>query len=111
MLARRDAALRALADDTAAAAYLTRIERSAESRREMLLEVEILLGLECPPDLQAQRLALQVKHLRERFQSATTVGPNSAGECLLAWCAQPGVIDVRDRQRCERVFSAMEQAR
>jgi DNA repair protein SbcC/Rad50 len=111
MLARRDSALRALADDTAAAAYLTRIERGAELRREMLLEAEILLGLECPPDLQAQRLALQVKHLRERFQSVATIGPNTAGELLLAWCAQPGVVDARDRQRCERVFSAMERAR
>jgi hypothetical protein len=111
MLARRDAALRALADETAAAAYLTRVERGAESRREMLLEMEILLGLDCPPDLHAERLALQVKHLRDRFRSTATIGPNSAGECLLAWCAQPGVVDARDRQRCERVFSAMERAR
>lgn len=111
MLVRRDAALRALADEAAAAAYLTQIERDAELRREMLLEVEMLLGLECPPDLQAQRLALQVKHLRERFQRAATVGPNTAGELLLAWCAQPGVVDARDRLRCERVFAAMERAR
>ena len=111
MLARRDSALRALADESAAAAYLTRIERGTESRREMLFEVETLLGLECPPDLQAQRLALQVKHLRERFQGAATIGPSTAGELLLAWCAQPGVVDARDRQRCERVFSEMERAR
>ena len=110
MLVRRDAALRALADGTAAAAYLTQIERGAELRREMLLEVEILLGVECPPDLKVQRLALQVKHLRERFQNPTT-GANTAGHLLLAWCAQPGVVDARDRQRGERVFAAMERAR
>ena len=61
MIGRRDAALRALADEAAAAAHVARIERGAESRREMLLELELLLGLECPPELQAQRLALQVQ--------------------------------------------------
>jgi hypothetical protein len=111
MLARRDSALRALADETAAAACRTRIEGGAESRREMLLDMEILLGLECPPDLQAQRLALQVKHLRDRFQNAASIRPRTAGELLLAWCAQPGVLDARDRQRCERVISVMERAR
>ena len=64
MLARRDTALRALAGDAAAAAYASRIERGIESRREILLELEISLGLESPAELQAQRLALQVKQLR-----------------------------------------------
>ena len=109
MLARRDAALRALADETAAAAYLVRMDGGAESRREMLLELEMLLGLESPPDLQARRFELQVKQLRDRFQSATPIGTNTAGERLLAWCAQPGVADAGDRQRCDRVFSAMER--
>jgi hypothetical protein len=48
-----------------------------------------------------------VKQLRERFQGAAIAG--TAGERLLAWCAEPGVADARDRQRCERVFSAMER--
>jgi hypothetical protein len=111
MLARRDAALRALADETAAAAHLERIDGGAESRRELLLELEMLLGLQSPPDFQAQRFALQVKQLRDRFQSAAKIGSNTAGERLLAWCAQPGVADASDRQRCERVFSAMEGSR
>jgi len=111
MVGRRDAALRTLADEAAAGAHVTRIERGAESRREMLLELELLLGLECPLELRAQRRALQLKRLRERFQGAATSGANSVGERLLTWCAQPGVADARDRQRCERVFSAMEHAR
>jgi hypothetical protein len=110
MLARRNAALRALTDEAAAGAHLARIDGNAESRREMLLELEMLLGLECPPELQAQRFALQVKQLRDRFQSAAKIGSNTAGERLLAWCAQPGVADALDRQRCERVFSAMERS-
>ena len=70
-----------------------------------------LLGLECPPELQGQRRALQLKQLRDRFQGAAPAGANNAGERLLAWCAQPGVADARDRQRCEQVFAAMEQTR
>jgi hypothetical protein len=111
MIGRRDAALRALGDKAAAVAHVMRIESCAESRREMLLEVELLLGLECPPELQGQRRVLQLKQLRDRFQGAAPARANNAGERLLAWCAQPGVADARDRQRCERVFSAMEQVR
>ena len=111
MVGRRDAALRALADEAVAAAHVMRIERGSESRQEMLLGLELLFGLESPPELQAQRRALQLKQLRERFQGAATTGANSAGDRLLLWCAQPGVADARDRQRCERVFSAMEHAR
>ena len=84
--------------------------RGIESRREILLELEIALGLESPAELQAQRLALQVKQLRQRFQSAATAGGGSAGERLLAWCAEPGIADASDRKRCERVFSAIGKA-
>jgi hypothetical protein len=111
MIGRRDAALGALGDKVAGVAHVVRIETGAESRRKMLLEAELLLGLECPPELQGQRRALQLKQLRDRFQGAALAGANNAGERLLAWCAQPGVVDARDRQRCERVFSAMEQVR
>jgi hypothetical protein len=110
MVARRDAALSALSGEAAAADYASRIEHSVESRREILLGLEMSLGLESPAELQAQRLTLHVKQLRDRFQSAATAGAGTAGERLLAWCAAPGVADVRDRQRCERAFSAMEKA-
>lgn len=110
MLARRDAALHALADHAAAAGYASRMERGMESRAEILLELELSLGLESPAELHAQRLALQVKQLRRRFQDAATPGGGPAGERLLAWCAEPGIADARDRRRCERVFAAIEKA-
>src|SRR5471032_2252409 len=72
MAARRDAALGALSDAAAATEHLARIERRAGSRREGLLELELLLGLESPPEYQPQRLALQVKKLRVLFSGTAT---------------------------------------
>ncbi len=111
MVARRDAALRALAESAAAAEYAARIDRGIELRREILLELEISLGLESPAELQAQRLALQVKQLKRRFQDAATPGAGPADERLLAWCAEPGIADTQDRKRCERVFAAVAKVR
>ena len=113
LVARRDAALHALADAAAAGDYVARIEQGARSRHECLLELEMLLKLDSPPELQAQRLALQVKQLKERFSSAAS-GTGSAStpvDLLLLWCAQPGVADARDRPRFERVLAAMERVR
>ena len=111
MLARRDAALGALSEAAAAGKYLARMEQGAVSRREGLLELELLLSLESPPEFQPQRLALQVKKLKERFSSGASTGAVTAAERLLVWCAQPGVADALDRQRCERILAKVEQAR
>ena len=111
LTARRDAALNALLEAAATGDYPARIERGIESRREGLLELELLLGMESPAEFQAQRLALQLKQLRERFKGAATVSAEAAGERLVAWCAQPGVADAGDRQRCERGFSKIEKSR
>ena len=111
MLARRDAALASLPDADAAAKYLARMEQDAGSRREGLLELELLLGMESPAEIQPQRLALQVRQLKERFSSAASASPVNAGERLVVWCAQPGVADALDRQRFERILSRVEQAR
>lgn len=110
MLARRDAALGALADRAAAAVHVSRMERGTESRCGILLELELSLGLESPAELHARRLALQVNQLRQRFQDAATPGVGPAGERLVAWCAAPGVADARDRSRCERVFAAIRKS-
>ncbi|MBL0142424.1 MAG: DUF349 domain-containing protein [Betaproteobacteria bacterium] len=111
MAARRDAALAALVEASTAGQYRPRIERGSQARREGLLELEMALGLESPAELQPQRLALQVKLLKERFGGGAAAGGGTAGDRLLAWCAQPGVADGSDRERRDRVFSAMGQAR
>jgi hypothetical protein len=111
MLARRDAALAALSDAGAAGKYLAQMEQAAAARREGLLELELLLGMDSPAEIQPQRLALQVKKLKERFSSAASAGAVTAAERLLAWCAQAGVADALDRQRCERILARVEQMR
>jgi hypothetical protein len=111
MAARRDAAMCALSDAGIAGKHVAAIERNVAPRREILLELELVLGLDSPVAFQAQRLALQVKQLKERFRSAVTVTADTAGERLLAWCALPGVADALDRQRSERIFARVGEAR
>lgn len=111
LLARRDAALGALADAAAAGKYRARMDKGSAARREALVELELLLGMDSPAEVQQQRLALQVKKLKERFSSAASAGPVTAPERLVAWCAQPGVADALDRQRCERILFRVETAR
>jgi len=108
---RRDAARKALTDEDARADLLEQMEEGAAARRDALLELELLLGLDSPPDLQPQRIALQVKRLRDRFKGAAPGGADPADQLLLGWCVQPGVADVRDRQRCERIVAALEKRR
>jgi hypothetical protein len=71
----------------------------------------LMLGMDSPPEIQPQRLALQVKKLKERFSSTASAGALTAGERLVGWCAQPGVADALDRQRCERIIRRVEQMR
>jgi hypothetical protein len=107
LVTRRDQALAALADPAARSAYATRLAASTPARRDRLLELEMMLGLASPPDMQPQRLALQVQQLRDRFQSAARTDTQSPAERLVAWCAEPGIADERDRQRSAQILAAV----
>ena len=111
MIARRDAALRAASDASAADEYLARMEGNSDSLRQSLVELELLLGLDSPAEFQQYRLALQVKQLKERFKGGATAGNSTPGELLLAWCAQSGVRGTLDQQRCDRIVSKLAQTR
>jgi hypothetical protein len=106
MLERRDAALAALGDAAAAVEHIAHMEGSAQWRREGLAELELALGLPTPAQYQADRLALQMKKLKERFGKAAASSASDT-ELLLEWCAEPGVCDALDRQRSEAIFSRM----
>jgi hypothetical protein len=105
MVQRRDAALRALTEPGARGEYLGRIEKAAGARREALVELELLLGMDTPAEFRAQRMAVQMKQLKQRFDRSATADAGGAGERLVACCAQPGIADALDRQRCERIFA------
>ena len=107
MNARLEAALRALGDAALAGDYGKRLTQAASQRLEDLLALELLLGLDTPPELQAERLALQVKQLRDRFKNAVSAASQDPGERLCDLCAQAGVFEARDRARLQRVFAAM----
>ena len=109
MAARRDAALHALSEPSAGAAYRARIEQGMAARGERLLELELALGLDSPPECQPQRLALQVKQLRDRFKNTGAAGADTAVERLIAWCAEPGVTASGDPPRVERIFARVSR--
>ena len=111
LLGRRDATLRALADADERFDHVERIEAATAARRDALLELELMIGLESPADLQPQRLAVQVKHLRDRFKREASGGAGGAVDVLLAWCVLPGVADARDRQRCEKIVAGLARRR
>jgi hypothetical protein len=107
---RRDQALSALhVAGGVPAPYRRAVDTGIARRGEALLGLEMALGLESPADLQSQRLALQVKMLKERFGG----GGNDAGakaEKLVDWCATPGPLTGREAERRDRVFAAMGAA-
>ncbi len=113
LVARRDAAAQALVtlnEEYVREDYLALLDKAAAVRRDALLELELMLHLDSPAELQPQRLAVQVKQLRKHLKRGAS-DAGSAGDVLLEWCAQPGVADARDRQRVERIAAALERRR
>ena len=106
---RRQAALAALADEDARDDHRYVIEDAAPRRVDLLLEIELQLGLQSPADLQAQRRAVQVRQLRERFKGNAADGGGSAARLLVDWCLQPGTADARDRERCMEIVAALSR--
>jgi hypothetical protein len=108
---RRDAALRALGDEDARYDFVQRIRACVPERRDALLELELMLGIPSPADLQKERLAVQVRELRDRFKRTASGGAASAADLLLKWVGLPGTVDARDRQRCAAVVAKLERHR
>jgi len=110
LLARRDAALSAHDDEDARYDHADSVEENVAVRRDLLLELELALGLDSPRDLQPQRLAVQVKILRDRFKR-TSSGTDSNTQLLVNWCALPGRAEARDLQRCEKMLASLQRRR
>lgn len=109
LVQRRDAAVQAMTDDGARTKLMKKISDGVTTRRDALLELELMLGLESPRELQAERRAIQVRQLRDRFKGADSNA--AADRILIDWCAHPGVVDERDRGRSEQIVAAIERRR
>ena len=109
LVQRRDAAVQAMTDAGARAKLRKRIDDGVATRRDALLELELMLGLESPRELQAERRAIQVRQLRDRFKGADSNA--AADRILIEWCAHPGVVNERDRGRSEQIVAAIERRR
>jgi hypothetical protein len=110
LLARRDAALLASENEDAGADHRDAIAARATSRIEALLELEMRLGLASPPELQAQRLAVQVRQLRNRFKDPGNAAGDALGELLLAWHAEPGVASPAEWTRSAAIRAALARS-
>ena len=96
-------------DEDARYDHAERVKESVAVRRDALLELELTLGMESPRDLQPQRLAVQVKILRDRFKRTT--GGDSALQTLLNWCALQGSADARDKPRTGKIVASLQRRR
>ncbi len=114
LAARRDEAVAALAtapDSDERYDLLDKIDEAVATRRDALLELELMLNLDSPRDQQKERLQVQVKHLRERFKRAASDDNSGAAEILLAWCTTPGRADARDLERVDKIVGAAGRKR
>jgi hypothetical protein len=109
MVGRRDAALAALGDAYDAADFAEASAKRQGTRAELLLELEMRLGLDSPPDQQAQRLAVQVRQLRSRFKEAGRPLHDIVDGLLLDWFATAGTATAQDRSRISRIREALKR--
>lgn len=111
LLARRNAAQQALEDSGARTKWLAQLEAIGAARSAALLELELMLSIDSPAELQQERRALQLKQLRDRFKRDDTGSTGAADQIFIDWCARSGVADARDRGRAERILGAIERHR
>ncbi len=111
LVARRNAAQHALTDAAARTKLIAQIESGSAARRDALLQLELMLSIDSPADLQQERRALQLKQLRDRFKRDDSGSRGAADQILVDWCARAGVADERDPARCERIATAIERRR
>jgi hypothetical protein len=60
--------------------------------------------------LQAQRLAVQVRQLRNRFKDPGNAAGDALGELLLAWHAEPGVANPAEWTRSAAIRAALARS-
>lgn len=82
---RFQATLDALADPAALTAWRARLAVQAEQRRRLCLHLEVLNGVESPPEVAQERLLFQVARLRERLGQGEVDPLDNAPAVEQAW--------------------------
>ncbi|NKN31717.1 DUF349 domain-containing protein [Marichromatium bheemlicum] len=111
MNARLGRACAALDDGAAAAALAAALERNGERRQQLCLQLEILTGIDSPPEFSQQRLEYQVARLAERMGDGESDPLGGTSELLRDWyLSAPAPIDAALAARFARVVAALTPA-
>lgn len=85
MTARLERTLDALGDRERLASLSAELTPNQEQRRRLCLELEIAAGVESPPELNQERLRLQVQRLAERMAEGELDRLKGVPELLAQW--------------------------
>ena len=103
----------ALKDKTGAARenLLEELQANLEFRKELCLRMEILSGVESPPELQQARMEFQANRLAEAMGQGEVDPVGNIAELLLSWCltgGAPAAEEAKLQQRFEKARQAAE---
>jgi hypothetical protein len=106
MTARLNRALQAKSDPDLLGSLREALEPNQERRRRLCLELEIAAGVESPPELNQERLRLQVERLAERMSEGEGDHLKGVPELLVDWYScGPAPADPRLDERVAQVLS------
>ena len=107
MAARLDRALEAASNPEGLRVLREELTLNRERRHRLCLELEIAAGVESPPELNQERLRLQVERLAERMAEGERDLLKGVSELLVEWyrCG-PAPADPRLDERVSRVLAA-----
>jgi exonuclease SbcC len=105
LLARFDAATSAL--KTADSQYASLLEQNRPALAQLVLRLEILMGIDSPPELSRERLQLQVDVLQSSLKAGQK--PVTPGTQLLQLCELPASTDPQIARRIDQVIGRSQQ--
>ena len=104
MAARFDAALAGTEAERAA------LRKNRDTVMEEILQMEIRLGMESPPELSQERLKQQIQVLQSALRSGTGQRPEQPQALLMQLCSQPALLDEDAAERVARLIGPAQDA-
>lgn len=106
---RFEAALKTLQDEPAMQQWLAALADNGKTRSDLCLHLEVLTGIDSPPEATSERLAFQVNRLSDRLGHGGKDPFERACEVEKAWYLAPAV-SASDAQTLEARFERARQA-